>query len=118
MMLLAIPAASANSENSNDSAGFDTEQCRPGAQNNDLIGSWELMDKDAYIADVTSVLTERYLAGDMSETEYNDRLASIPERADATWTFCDKNRDGFACVMKTDPSPYYWTILDNRPFPS
>ena len=121
MMLLVIPAAFANSENSNDAAGSGTERCRPGAQNNDLIGSWELMDKDDYIADVTAVLTERFeagLYGDMTEAEFQLRLDGIPDRADATWAFCDKNRDGWACVMKTVPSPYYWTILDNRPFPS
>lgn len=40
----------------------------------------------------------------------------INEAATATWDFCDKNRDGIACVMRTEPSPYTWTILDNRPF--
>lgn len=120
MMLLAVPAASANSENSNDEAGAGTTECRPGAQDNDLIGSWELMTKAEYIADVTAVLTERFEAGDfgeMTEAEFQLILDGIPNRADATWLFCDKNRDGWACVMKTDPSPYYWTILDNRPFP-
>jgi hypothetical protein len=121
MVLLAMPAAFANSDNSNDVAGAGTTECRPGAENNDLISSWELMDKAEYIADVTAVLTERFETGyygDMTEAEFDELLGSIPDRADATWTFCDKNRDGFTCVMNTDPSPYYWTILDNRPFPS
>jgi hypothetical protein len=119
MMLLTIPAAFANSENSRDAAGAGSTECRPGAQNNDLIGSWELMDKDDYIADVTAVLTERFeagLYGEMTGDEFQLRLDGIPDRADATWAFCDKNLDGWACVMKTVPSPYYWTILDNRPF--
>ena len=122
LMATAVPAALATHVDgkSQDTAGHGTEQCRPGAQDNDLIGSWELMTKDQYIADVTAVLTERFLAGlygDMSLEEFESRLAGIPDRAEATWVFCDKNRDGWACVMKTVPSPYYWTILDNRPFP-
>jgi len=119
MMLMAVPAGLANSEHSRDTAGAGSTECRPGATDNDLIGSWELMTKAEYIADVTAVLTERFDAGyygDMTEEEFQLRLDGIPDRADATWAFCDKNRDGWACVMKTDPSPYYWTILDNRPF--
>lgn len=54
----------------------------------------------------------------MTEAEFQLRLDGIPDSADATRTFCDKNRDGWARVMETEPSPYYWTILDNRPFPS
>jgi hypothetical protein len=119
MMLLAIPTAMANSEHSNDTAGSGSEACRPGAQDNDLVGSWALTDKDDYIADVTAVLTARFGAGefgDMGETEFQLLLETIPLRADETWNFCDKNRDGLLCVMTTEVSPYHWTLLDNRPF--
>jgi hypothetical protein len=116
MMLLAIPTAMANSEHSNDTAGADSKECRPGAQDNDLVGSWTLTDKDDYIADVTAVLTARFEAGDMTEAEFEERVAGISDRADATWAFCDKNRDGFLCMMITEVSPYHWTLLDNRPF--
>ncbi len=126
MMLLAIPAASATHvddakdhgyDESQDTAGANTgDQCRPGAQDNDLVGSWELMTKDEYIADVTLRLDQRLAAGELDQAGYDLRLAALPYRADATWTFCDKNRDGNLCVMKTDPSPYYYTLLDNRPF--
>ena len=84
------------------------------------MGSWTLTTKAEYIADVTAVLTQRFedgVYGDMTPAEFEDRLKGIPERADATWTFCDKNRDGNLCVMTTEVSPYHWTLLDNRPFP-
>lgn len=130
MLFAAAPAAFAThvfdtqdhgADESQDSAGAGTTECRPGAEDNDLIGSWELMTKAEYIAEVTAVLTERFEAGyygDMTEAEFQLILDGIPDRADATWTFCDKNGDGSVCVMTTEPSPYYWTILDNRPFPS
>jgi hypothetical protein len=112
-------------DESQDTAGAldsgETGECRPGPKDNDLISSWTLTTKVEYIADVTAVLTERFEAGyygEMTEEEFQLRLDGISERADATWTFCDKNRDGNLCVLRTDPSPYYWTLLDNRPFPA
>ncbi len=44
-------------------------------------------------------------------------LAAIEKSLDATWEFCDKNRDELLCVVTTKISPYYYTLLDNRPFP-
>ena len=132
MMLLAIPAAFATHVDDTKDHGFDESQdaagalvegehgeCRPGAQDNVLVGSWTLMRIETYIADVEALVTQRYLDGeygDMTPAEFQDRLDAIPERADATWTFCDKNRDGNLCVMTTEISPYHWTLLDNRPF--
>jgi hypothetical protein len=97
MMLLAVPAAFANSEYSQDTAG-ETElgegECRPGGTHQDLVGSWTLWAQD----------------------EFEENYGYAPGRFDATWTFCDKNRDGNLCIMITEISPYYWTLLDNRPF--
>jgi hypothetical protein len=133
MLLTAAPAAFATHVDDTIDHGFDESQdtagatalgegeCRPGATHQDLVGSWTLTTKAEYIADVTAVLTARFEAGyygELTEADFQLRLDGIPERADATWTFCDKNRDGNLCVMKTNVSPYYWTLLDNRPFPS
>jgi hypothetical protein len=105
MLLTAAPAAFATHVDgeSQDTAGHGTTECRPGADTdltNGLIGSW------------TPITMEEYIA------EYFDRTGrELPEeRAQATWDFCDKNRDGTVCVLRTEPSPYYWTLLDNRPF--
>jgi hypothetical protein len=134
MLLTAAPAAFATHVDDTKDHGFDesqdtagaldpgeTGECRPGAEDNVLVGSWTLTTKGEYIADVTAVLTQRFEAGyygDLTEAEFQLRLDGIPERADATWTFCDKNRDGNLCVMTTEVSPYHWTLLDNRPFPA
>jgi hypothetical protein len=109
MMVLAIPAAAANSENSNDTAGAGTIECRPGADNG-LIGPWTPIEKDDYVAEVIARVPTDH-------PDYDNIVNNlIPQSADATWDFCDKNRDGVLCVMRTDPSPYYWLLLDNRPF--
>jgi hypothetical protein len=109
LMAVAVPTAFANSEHSNDSAGAGTTECRPGA-GNDLVGSWESMTMDAYI----EALADRYgVTIDPEDPDYQ----RIVDAAQGTWDFCDKNLDGLLCVMTTDPSPYYYTLLDNRPFP-
>ncbi|MEE8375515.1 MAG: hypothetical protein V3S26_04260 [Acidimicrobiia bacterium] len=125
MMLLAIPAASATHvddakdhgfDESQDTAGADTgDQCRPGPQNNDLVDSWTLMTKGEFIDDVV----ERYdIITDPEDPEFDaERYQRLLNSAQATWTFCDKNRDLFLCVMTfNDVSPYGYTLLDNRPF--
>ena len=106
MMLLAVPTALATHVDgtSQDAAGHGTLDCRPGA-NNHRVGSWELMTETDFIAEVLAV------TGGVVP----------PERAAEIWEFCDKNRDGFACVMRQtfpEGSPYnvVWTLLDNRPF--
>ena len=105
MLLAAAPAAFAThvADTSQDTAGAGTEECRPGAQDNELIEPWLPTDKEAYIDELVAA----------GRTDDED----LRKRVDATWEFCDKNRDGILCVMRTDPSPYYWTLLDNRPFP-
>jgi hypothetical protein len=108
MMALTIPAALANSENSNGTAGAGTTECRPGPQDNDLVGGWEQMTRDEYVQDIYEVFDV-----DLSDAE---RVKRINDSADATWAFCDKNLDGTLCVLKTEISPYYYTLLDNRPF--
>jgi len=113
MMLLAMPVALANSENSNDTAGAGATECRPGADNG-LIQPWLPTDMADYIAEVA----DRYdIVTDPDAPDFDaDVYQRLVNRAQATWDFCDKNRDGILCVMRTDPSPYYWTLLDNRPF--
>ena len=110
MMVMTIPAAAANSENSNDTAGYGTEQCRPGAENNELIGGWETITQDAYTAEL--------IASVPSEHPDYDYIVNvlIPQSSQATWDFCDKNLDGILCVLRTEPSPYSYLLLDNRPF--
>ena len=111
MMVLTIPAAVANSENSKSTAGAGTTECRPGADN-DLIGGWETIQKQDYIDEVVATI-------DPNRDDYEFIVnVAIPASADATWAFCDKNLDQTLCVMRTDPSPYGWTLLDNRPFRS
>ena len=138
MLLAAAPAAFATHVDDTKDHGIDESQdtagatalgegeCRPGATHQDLVGSWTLTTMDEYIGAVTDLVTDRYEDGyytveagyykDLSFEEFQQRLIDISERADATWTFCDKNRDGNLCVMTTEISPYHWTLLDNRPF--
>ena len=105
MLVAAAPVAFAThvDDTSRDEAGYGTTDCRPGADfdlTHGLIGSW------------TPITMEEYRAEYQAKTGRELPL----ERAEATWDFCDKNRDGILCVLRTDPSPYYWTLLDNRPF--
>jgi hypothetical protein len=118
-------------DESQDAAGAldpgETGECRPGAdfvRTNGLVSSWELMTMGEYIDDVIDLVTQRFEAGyygdptlEETQEEFQARLLRIPDRAQATWDFCDKNRDGLLCVLRTDPSPYWYTLLDNRPFP-
>jgi hypothetical protein len=104
MLLSATPAAFANADQSQGTAGYGTEECRPGADN-DHVGSWEPMTTEDFIAEVFDVT-----GGILPQ-----------ERADEIWDFCDKNRDTIACVMRQtfpDGAPHsvVWTLLDNRPF--
>jgi hypothetical protein len=116
MMLLAIPAAFANSDHSNDTAGAGTDVCRPGADNG-LIQPWLPIDMEGFVAEVAEhrgiIIDPLDPLFDASDPDY----VRLLNGAQATWDFCDKNRDGTLCVMRTDPSPYYYTLLDNRPFP-
>jgi hypothetical protein len=100
VLLAAAPNAFATHEDpSQDTAGAGTDVCRPGpTEGHELIGSWVPMTQAEFALEV-----------------FGD--ATPPENfGDATWAFCDKNRDGTLCVMATVPSPYGYTLLDNRPF--
>ena len=131
-MLLAAPATAFAThvddeknhgfDKSKDKAGFvepgSEVDCRPGPQDHSLVGSWTPYTMEDYIAEIIARYYDpRLLSEEWTLTEYLARIAGLEERAEATWTFCDKNRDGFLCVLTTEPSPYYYTLLDNRPFP-
>ena len=116
MMALTIPAGLANSENSTSTAGAGTTECRPGPQDNDLVSGWGTMTQEMYE-------TERieYFLANRTDGLTPEEIAYIvdtyiPETSQATWDFCDKNLDGTLCVLRTEISPYYYTLLDNRPF--
>jgi hypothetical protein len=119
MMALTIPTALANSEYSNDSAGYtdtyEDAECRPAASN-DLVSGWETMTQEMYEAERIDYFMANRAAG-LSDEEIAYWVETyIPETSDATWAFCDKNLDGTLCVLRTEISPYYYTLLDNRPF--
>ena len=126
-MLLAAPATAFathvddtknhGAETSQDTAGEGTQDCRPGPQDHSLVGSWTQYTMADYIVEITARLDARLASGDLDQAGYDLRLAALPGRAKATWDFCDKNDDGLLCVLTTEPSPYYYTLLDNRPFP-
>lgn len=121
MMLLAIPAALATHEGpSQDRAGHGETECRPGPQDNDNVGSWELKEQVAFTIEVQDGASARFADGYYDGTRWEGDLpgllAAIDASLDATWDFCDKNRDGNLCVMKTEVSKYSYTLLDNRPF--
>ncbi len=122
MMLLAIPAASAThvEGTSQDTAGADTEKCRPGATHQDLVGSWEIKEQGTFTQEVQDRVELRwgtgYYVGTKWEKDLDGLLLAVAASLEATWEFCDKNRDDLLCVMTTDISPYYYTLLDNRPF--
>ncbi len=136
MMLLAIPAALATHVDDTKDHGFDesqdkagalrgdeTGECRPGANDNDNVGSWELEEQEPFTSAAKDRARARHADGDYVGTRWEEDLdgllAAIDASLDATWTFCDKNRDGFLCVMTfNDVSPYGYTLLDNRPFRS
>jgi hypothetical protein len=115
MMALTIPAALANSENSKSTAGAGTTECRPGAVGNELIGGWE----PTLLQDYIDERTDNFLANGtdgLTHAEIDAIVDAIRQSSEATWAFCDKNLDGTLCVLRTDPSPYYYLLLDNRPF--
>lgn len=110
LMVLAIPTALANSDHSKGTAGAGTDTCRPGAVGNELIGGWETIEMDDYIAELIARVPDNH-------PDYENIVGVlIPQSAQRTWDFCDKNLDGVLCVLRTDPSPYSYMLLDNRPF--
>ena len=125
MMLLAIPAALAEHVDgtSKDKAGAGSDDCRPGADN-DLIGSWGITDQAGFVQDWIQhridLLDERGQP-EPTEATIDGWRVDLSERAVIVWAFCDKNRDGLACVFWQEfpdgaPYSFSWLALDNRPF--
>ncbi|MEJ2487369.1 MAG: hypothetical protein P8Y68_16715 [Anaerolineales bacterium] len=92
-----------------DNAGAPAAGCQPGA-GNDLMGSWQLLSLEEY----AQLLVEK----SKSAPSYEQALA----RATATYAFCDKNGDNYACVMTqnlpndANGSDTWFLIEDNHPF--
>jgi hypothetical protein len=82
--------------------------CQPGA-GNDLMGSWQLLSLEEYAQRI-------YEVGKAPD------LASALERATATYAFCDRDGDGYACVMEQNlpndasGSSLWFLVEDNHPF--
>ncbi len=124
LMLLAIPAALAEHVDgtSKDKAGAGSDECRPGADN-DLIGSWGITDQAGFVQDwIDHRIDVREERGEtVDQATIDGWRVDLSRRAVATWTFCDKNRDGLACVFWQEfpdgaPYSFAWLALDNRPF--
>ena len=83
--------------------------CQPGA-GNDLMGSWQLLSLEEY----AQLLVEK----SKSNPSYEEAL----KRATATYAFCDKNGDNYACVM-TQHLPNdangsdTWFLIEDNHFP-
>jgi hypothetical protein len=108
MLLLSVPAAVAtHGENSQDTAGAGTLECRPGADN-DIVHPWLLTDMDGFVDEIA----------DLRGITDPDALEDLRNGVQATWDFCDKNRDGYLCVMRYTfmNGGLSWNLLDNRPF--
>lgn len=85
-----------------------TAGCQPGA-GNDLMGSWQLLSLEEY--------------ADLLNKEYNaPNYESALARATATYAFCDKNGDNYACVMTQNlPNDANgsdtWLLVEDNHFP-
>ena len=102
-LLLATASPSFAAEGTAPDAG-----CQPGA-GNDLMGYWQLLSLEEY----AQLLYEVGKAPD---------FASALERATATYDFCDRDGDGYACVMEqklpndSSGSSLWFLVEDNHPF--
>lgn len=86
-----------------------TAGCQPGA-GNDLMGSWQLLSLEEYAL----LLVEK----SKSAPSYEEAL----QRATATYAFCDKNGDNYACVMTQNlPNDANgsdtWFLIEDNHFP-
>lgn len=83
--------------------------CQPGA-GNDLMSNWELMSLEQYA---------QYL---VDNSKANPTYEQALARATATYAFCDKNGDNYACVM-TQYLPNdangsdTWFLIEDNHFP-
>jgi hypothetical protein len=82
--------------------------CQPGGDNQ-IVEGWQLLSLNEY-ADL--------LVDEGHAPNYESALAS----ATATYAFCDRNEDNYACVMKQNlpndasGSSLWFLIEDNHPF--
>jgi hypothetical protein len=101
LLVTALPAQANN-------AGAPVVGCQPGA-GNDLMGNWQLMSLEEY----AELLVEK-----SKSASYEEAL----QRATATYAFCDKNGDNYACVMEqhlpNDASgSSLWFLIEDNHFP-
>ena len=92
-----------------DPLGTPLADCQPGA-GNDLMSSWQLMHLEEY----AQLLYERA----NGSRSYEEAL----ERASATYAFCDKNGDNYACMMTQNlPNDANgsdtWFLIEDNHFP-
>jgi hypothetical protein len=92
-----------------DNGGTPEAGCQPGA-GNDLMGNWQLMSLEEY----AQLLVEK----SKSAPSYEEAL----ERAKATYAFCDKNGDNYACVMEQHlpndaNGSSLWFLIEDNHFP-
>jgi hypothetical protein len=84
------------------------DECQPGADNQ-IIEGWQLLSLEEYA---------KLLVEEGSASDYESAL----ERATATYAFCDRNGDNYACVMEQNlpndasGSSLWFLIEDNHPF--
>ena len=89
--------------------GAPVADCPPGA-GTDLMSSWELMSLEEYAT---------YL---FENSKSNPTKEEADARAAATYAFCDKNGDNYACVMTqylpTDANGSdTWFLIEDNHFP-
>ena len=101
IMLAAAPAAlAANGQP-------PVNGCQPGADNG-IVNEWQLFSQSQFATYLVEVF------------DYDEEAAE--KRAASTYSFCDHNNDGYACVMQqnlpNDASgrSTYWLAEDNHPF--
>ncbi len=92
-----------------DNAGAPVAGCQPGA-GNDLMSNWQLLSLEEY--------AQLLVDSSKSEPTWDQAL----DRATATYAFCDKNGDNYACVM-TQHLPNdangsdTWFLIEDNHFP-
>ena len=101
LLTLASPAQA-------DHGNVPVANCPPGA-GNDLMGSWQLMSLEEYA---------QLLYDEFNAPDYESALT----RAQATYAFCDKNGDNYACIMEQNlpndaNGSSRWLLVEDNHFP-
>lgn len=96
-------------------AGDPVATCQPGtaeAEGATGVGAWQLLSRGEYAELLIATFGEEPYPG------------AAEDRAEATYAFCDKNEDGYACVLKqtfpANAAGFTFSLLveDNHyPFP-